>query len=373
MDIFKRITFLTLVCMCLGQVGMVLVKGAVVDEGESWAPHVSYSGRQFVIEGNELSITCTLTVFDQLKWMHDGKPIIAGEGGYSMREVPSSDGFVGSVLTVASTTKAHAGEYRCTSFNPRSHRVFVLTGDLNSAAEAAIKLRVGRKLSLVCNLTNIAEDDSSVEWIKDSQDEILKTGDKYTVSDVNNTLIIMSAVPDDAGAYECRTTSTSSPQVTKQFSVFFFQLRRMPKSLVVTEAGDIELKCLAKGKPIPTVQWLKDSVEIEKYRYTFQKSYFFKGIERISMFFKNLKNEKRPYPIHLLYSNVGLIFFCISSFLKIQRVYAPLYPLVGIVIEIVLLVIVIIFFERRRAKQEYEESDTDQGGPDIFGHAKRQQ
>lgn len=50
-------------------------------EGESKIPIVNYIGQHFVSEKQSFYIQCNLTLFNQLKWTHNGKPIIAGEGG----------------------------------------------------------------------------------------------------------------------------------------------------------------------------------------------------------------------------------------------------------------------------------------------------
>lgn len=52
-------------------------------EGESVPRHqqVMYKGDNFVLENRGFSVMCNLTLFDQLKWTHNGNPIVAGEGG----------------------------------------------------------------------------------------------------------------------------------------------------------------------------------------------------------------------------------------------------------------------------------------------------
>lgn len=50
-------------------------------EGESESSIVNYTGQHFVSENQSFYIQCNLTLFSQLKWTRNGKPIIAGEGG----------------------------------------------------------------------------------------------------------------------------------------------------------------------------------------------------------------------------------------------------------------------------------------------------
>lgn len=236
-------------------------------------------------------------------------------------------------------------------------------GALNSAAEAPLKLIRGRKLTFHCNLTGLVDDVGEVEWRKDGEeDNVLQEDDtnKYKVFKDNNTLIIPEADPEtDAGTYECRTMSPQ--KITKQFSVVFFSWKRLPKSLVVTEGETVEMKCLAEGEPKPTVQWYKDGQQLnDSKKYTYEPNEY--SIANAELSFENAQQEDRGSYMCIIHTEFGQ--YNASTFLRVKSVYAPLYPLGGIVLEILLLIVVIIFFERRRAKQEYEESDTDQG-PDM--------
>jgi len=241
-------------------------------------------------------------------------------------------------------------------------------GDLNSVAEAPIKLRVGKTLTLTCNLTNVADDNAVVTWVKDdNEEEPLEESEKYKIFPKNHTLMVLNSEQEDAGTYECSAPTSKTP-FTKLFSVYFFQYHNMPKSLVVIEGEPISMTCEAKGKPIPTVQWYKDGQKInETERFKFTSS---GGIAKAKFDFENAQQEDRGQYMCQIFSDMGI--YNTSTYVRVKSVYAPLYPLAGIVIEILLLVVVIIFFERRAAKQEYEESDTDQGGSDMLGHAKRQ-
>lgn len=52
----------------------------------------------------------------------------AHNGRYTMEDVAAPQGYVGSRLSVKNALMYHAGEYKCTSFSPRSHTVYVLSG-----------------------------------------------------------------------------------------------------------------------------------------------------------------------------------------------------------------------------------------------------
>ena len=45
----------------------------ITGEFTSWSPHVAYAtSNETLHEGENLRITCKLTSFDKLKWMHNG-------------------------------------------------------------------------------------------------------------------------------------------------------------------------------------------------------------------------------------------------------------------------------------------------------------
>ncbi|RXG71210.1 hypothetical protein Avbf_01928 [Armadillidium vulgare] len=48
---------------------------------------------------------------------------------YKVEEISAPQGFVGSRLSVLSSLKEHAGEYKCTTFSPLSHSVYILGAD----------------------------------------------------------------------------------------------------------------------------------------------------------------------------------------------------------------------------------------------------
>jgi len=140
-----------------------------------------------------------------------------------------------------------------------------IAGGLCSAQNDALEIINGKPLYIHCNLTNTKGEGAKVEWIKDSEDDnILTTGAKYTAFDHNNTLLIIKADPDDAGTYDCRTTS--APAFTKKFLVSFFELPKMVAETIKEEGEDVELTCEANGKPLPTVQWLKGDQKVTEVK-----------------------------------------------------------------------------------------------------------
>ncbi|KAK8740147.1 hypothetical protein OTU49_003063, partial [Cherax quadricarinatus] len=231
--------------------------GTVTDtEGESWSPHVTYKGQHFVAEKEEFSIMCTLTIFDQLKWMHNGKPVVAGEGGYSMMELPGPQGFIKSRLSVAKAHMYHAGEYKCTSFSPRSHTVYVLRADL-SGTKSVQMLYVGYPLKLTCNLTSHENTSFKLDWFKDEMK--IESNARTKIFQENSSLLIPSPVKEDVGLYKCQTQRgiPNDKPLNMFFNVIYFEMRKMDKSVNVDMEKSIKLECPVEGQPYPVITWKK--------------------------------------------------------------------------------------------------------------------
>ncbi|KAG7171065.1 Hemicentin-1-like 4 [Homarus americanus] len=304
-------------------------------KGESWSPHVTYKGKPFVAEREAFSVLCNLTLFDQLKWTHNGKPVVAGEGGYSMTEEPGPEGFITSRLSVANAHMYHAGQYKCTSFIPRSHTVFVLSAN-SSGTESVQVLFVGYPMRLSCNLTN-------------QDDEKLESGDHIKIFQENSSLLINSPVREDVGIYKCETDSgiPLDKPFFKTIQVIHFEIRRMDKSMNVDMEKDIVLICPVEGKPYPNITWKKDDRPvtelINQTRITYEP------------------NEHDVPNSKIIIASAGWAdrgnYTCvIDSLSKTFERFTFIR-----VKEVLLLGIIIFIFEKRRVKAEFEESDTDQG------------
>ncbi|XP_063611996.1 hemicentin-2-like [Penaeus indicus] len=329
-------------------------------EGESWLPHVTYRGQHFVKGGQQFSVFCNLTLFSQLKWTHNGKPVVSGEGGYTMEDVAAPQGYVGSRLSVKNALMYHAGEYKCTSFSPRSHMVYVLSVD-STGGDAIKMLFLGFPLSISCNMTNVESTTLELEWFKN--DVSIDSDDRLKIFQENSSIYIAQPMKEDVGEYKCQTAGAiAGDPLHKIIQVIFLEIRKMDKSKVVTEGGDLIIDCPVEGHPPPGIEWYKDnelltSAKNESLAVSFQPND--KAMPNGQMKLAGVKLEHRGnYSCTIISKNQK---YERVMFVRVKSVYAALWPFLGILVEMIVLGIIIFIFEKRRAKAEFDESDTDQG------------
>ncbi|XP_063858564.1 hemicentin-1-like isoform X2 [Scylla paramamosain] len=330
-------------------------------EGESKSPIVNYTGQHFVTEKQGFYIQCNLTLFNQLKWTHDGKPILTGEGGYSIEEATSPQGFKGSRLSVENAHMYHAGEYKCTTFSQRSHTIYVLSADLFSS-DLIHWITPGHLFKLSCNMTNDDSTNFTLDWFRD--DEKLESNDHIKIITANSSLIINDPTKDDSGIYRCQTRAgiPKDNPLVKNFTVIYFTIRKMTKSIVVTDQEELSLECPVDGKPFPKIVWRKDSVSLLEMKANDSRINFATNENEVPnaklIISKVDSNDRGNYTC-----NVTTPFgsYEVFTYVRVKDIYAALWPFLGILVEVLLLGIIIFIFEKRRAKAEFEESDTDQG------------
>ena len=96
---------------------------------------MTYTGENVVVEGNPFEITCRLSVFYPVKWLHDKITLYPDENiKVTLEEDKTESNFVISKLSIAHAQDKHSGEYRCSSFVDSGHTVVVLGGKEASVA-----------------------------------------------------------------------------------------------------------------------------------------------------------------------------------------------------------------------------------------------
>ncbi|KAG0711637.1 Basigin [Chionoecetes opilio] len=330
-------------------------------EGESESTLVNYTGQHFVSEHHSFYIQCNLTLFTQLKWTRNGKPILPGEGGYSIEETRSPQSFIGSRLSVENALLYHAGEYKCTTFSQRSHTVYVLSADL-LASDAIHRVFPGFFFKLSCNMTNDDSTNFTLDWYKDKKK--IESNDHVQIIHSNSSIVISDPKKEDAGVYRCQTRAgipKDSPLV-RNFTVIYFEIRKMSKSMAVVKEEQLTLVCPVDGKPFPKIVWRKDLVLVTELKVNDTRMSLAPNDNEVpdaKLIVLNAEaNDRGNYTCNVTtHTNSFEVF----TFVRVKDIYAALWPFLGIVVEVLLLGIIIFIFEKRRAKAEFEESDTDQG------------
>ncbi|KAK8388334.1 hypothetical protein O3P69_020369 [Scylla paramamosain] len=220
----------------------------------------------------------------------------------------------------------------------------------------------GHLFKLSCNMTNDDSTNFTLDWFRD--DEKLESNDHIKIITANSSLIINDPTKDDSGIYRCQTRAgiPKDNPLVKNFTVIYFTIRKMTKSIVVTDQEELSLECPVDGKPFPKIVWRKDSVSLLEMKANDSRINFATNENEVPnaklIISKVDPNDRGNYTC-----NVTTPFgsYEVFTYVRVKDIYAALWPFLGILVEVLLLGIIIFIFEKRRAKAEFEESDTDQG------------
>ncbi|XP_050717208.1 neuroplastin-like isoform X1 [Eriocheir sinensis] len=220
----------------------------------------------------------------------------------------------------------------------------------------------GHFFKLSCNMTNDDNTSFTLDWYKN--DTKLESNDHLKIISANSSLVISSPKKEDAGFYRCQTRSgiPKDNPVVKNFTVIYFEIRKMPKSLIITNQEQLSLECPVDGRPYPKVVWRKDSalvteLKVNDTRYSLAPND--NEVPDTKLIISKVDSSDRGNYTCNVTTHTGS--FEVFTFVRVKDIYAALWPFLGIVVEVLLLGIIIFIFEKRRAKAEFEESDTDQG------------
>ncbi|XP_037780739.1 neuroplastin-like isoform X2 [Penaeus monodon] len=234
--------------------------------------------------------------------------------------------------------------------------------EVDTTGGDAIKmLYIGFPLSISCNMTNLESTTLQLEWSKN--DIKLESNDRIKIFQENSSIYIAEPSRDDVGEYKCQTAGVIAGDnpLHKIIQVIFLEIRKMDKSKVVTEGGELIIECPVEGHPPPGIQWYKDAEliadAINGTQLTLQPNdkEMPNGLLKVT----GVQLEHRGNYTCAIISKTQK--YERSMFVRVKSVYAALWPFLGILVEMIVLGIIIFIFEKRRAKAEFDESDTDQG------------
>lgn len=218
-------------------------------------------------------------------------------------------------------------------------------------------------MKIHCNLTNENGEVINglpLDWLKDGQPVV--PDDRIKIFQDNFTLLFTEALRTDTGDYKCELKTEDVIKPSRDFKVIWLVIKKMEKSLDITEKEKTVIECPVEGDPVPTVIWLKDRKPMAD---------LIANDSRISLGpnSKNVPNGTLTITYSEKYDRGNYTCNITSlvethgkwTYLRVKDTYAALWPFIGIVVEVVILGIIIVIFEKRRAKAEFDESDTDQG------------
>ncbi|XP_071050518.1 cell adhesion molecule Dscam2 isoform X1 [Onthophagus taurus] len=219
-------------------------------------------------EGETVTIKCNVTAnpFSHIiEWIHDSKPDFRQNG---------------DTLRLNRVSAENAGTYICRAVNllkpsgvPNNRAPLEKIGNASIAVlirHKPGKARImpdkpianeGSAVTLTCTASPSGWPAPQYRWFKmgnDGQSSILATGIKYSINSANIV---------NEGTYNCQATNELGPGEVASVTLEVHQppsFKYKLKPLETKRVGDpnFSVACSAKGKPKPTVRWLKDNEEL---------------------------------------------------------------------------------------------------------------
>lgn len=226
-----------------------------------------------------------------------------------------------------------------------------------NASEDVILYPLGGTIILQCNLTTNPSPLNSSYWEKN--------GDEISGSRKNATSIehkISKAKTEDSGEYICVFTFTSHPSANATIQVKASpEIIGHKRSENKNEGQEALLYCKSIGYPHPEWIWRQEVNGI------------FRDIDNSSGRFiiSNKESSTELRIINLQISEDPGNYQCNATnavnsttsvtLLRVRSHLAPLWPFLGILVEIIILVIIIVVYEKRKRPDEIPDDDEPAG------------
>ncbi|XP_076984267.1 hemicentin-2 [Tamandua tetradactyla] len=217
------------------------------------------------LAGDEVELECRTSGVPrpQVEWTKDRQPVLPGDPRLQLRED-------GQVLRIASSHLGDEGRYQCVAFSPagqqaqdfqlRIHSPPSIWG-ANETGEMAIM--EGHPVRFLCEARGVPAPD--IIWFKDGAP--LPTSAKAVYVRGGRQLQLGEAQSSDAGVYTCKASNpVGAAEKTTRLEVYVpptIEGAGGGPHVVKAVAGrPLELECVARGRPPPTLTWHHEGLPV---------------------------------------------------------------------------------------------------------------
>ncbi|KAI6075993.1 Hemicentin-2 [Aix galericulata] len=190
------------------------------------------------------------------RWLKDGTLLTPSPGMWLSED--------GTVLQVGRAALQDAGRYTCQvpGHPERHYNLDVLVPPSFSSAEpTTVSVLEGQSVQLACECHGIPF--PALSWQKDGEPLSAHAGSPKLVSAGGRMLYIEKVWLVDEGTYTCECSNAAGSSSKEHRLGVHVPPRirgssKAPRKVSVIEASETVLECEARGRPAPTVTWLKD-------------------------------------------------------------------------------------------------------------------
>uniref|UniRef100_I3JNY5 Neuroplastin n=1 Tax=Oreochromis niloticus TaxID=8128 RepID=I3JNY5_ORENI len=270
-----------------------------------------------------------------------------------------------SVLGVSHLTLDDSGTYECRASNDprrndlhqnpattwiRAQATITVLQKPSIAASEHITLPVeGEGLTLQCNLTSAHSTAQESFWMKNGE-EIPETRD----SSKNTEYRVNRPRADDAGVYMCVYTFSMAPSANATIEVKSApEIVGHKRSENKNEGEHAILHCKSVGYPHPVWSWRRNDKDFENTT----RIYIVSKDNYTELHILNLDINEDP-GVYVCNATNMIGHTTEKSVLRVRSRLAPLWPLLGVLAEIIILVIIIVVYEKRKKPEDLQDGES---------------
>jgi hypothetical protein len=203
---------------------------------------------------------------------------------------------------------------------------------------------------------------TSIRWYKPDKTVVKDNEDKHKPNATAHTLEITSVGEVDIGVYQCEDAVTNTSKTNVELKTQPYIVRLPKSSNRVVDQTEV-ISCTAWGYPTPIISWFKviekEGLEEKlsgdgvKYNITITQSGDYHRKSNLTI--HNLTHEDKASYMCSVSLEDQMFRTNSSMILRVKDKLAPLWPFIGVCVEILVLVIIIVVYEKRKSKQNLED------------------
>nr|XP_005996878.1 PREDICTED: neuroplastin isoform X2 [Latimeria chalumnae] len=274
-----------------------------------------------------------------------------------------------SVLRITRLTLEDTGTYECRASNdPRRNNlrqnpaitwiraqatVTVLQKPRINASEDVNLMPQSSPITLQCNLTSgPSQFQLDSFWMKNGE-EIASTRKNGS----NTEYRIIKPKPEDSGPYMCVFIFSNSPQANTTIRVNAApDITGHKRSENKNEGQEALMYCKSVGYPYPDWSWSKKvNGEFVNINNSSGRFFIMEKENYTELRIINLQITEDPGEYQCNATNI-IGTQAISTILRVRSHLAPLWPFLGILVEIIILVVIIVVYEKRKRPDEVPDA-----------------